>query len=62
VFLASDSKFTLSLGLYSFIQQFTTQWGNIMAAGTLATLPVLFFFFLLQRSLTRGLVAGATKG
>ena len=62
VFLASDSKFTLSLGLYSFIQQFTTQWGNIMAAGTLATLPVLVFFFLLQRSLTRGLVAGATKG
>jgi ABC-type glycerol-3-phosphate transport system permease component len=62
VFLASPGKFTLSLGLYSFIQQFTTQWGNIMAAGTLATLPVLVFFFLLQRSLTRGLVAGATKG
>ena len=63
VFLASGDKFTLSLGLYSFIQQFTTQWGNIiMAAGTLATLPVLVFFFLLQRSLTRGLVAGATKG
>ena len=62
VFLASPGKFTLSLGLYSFIQQFTTQWGNIMAAGTLATLPVLLFFFLLQRSLTRGLVAGATKG
>lgn len=62
VFLATPSKFTLSLGLYSFIQQFTTQWGNIMAAGTLATLPVLFFFFLLQRFLTRGLVAGATKG
>jgi ABC-type glycerol-3-phosphate transport system permease component len=62
VFLATPGKFTLSLGLYSFIQQFTTQWGNIMAAGTLATLPVLVFFFLLQRSLTRGLVAGATKG
>jgi ABC-type glycerol-3-phosphate transport system permease component len=62
VFLASPSKFTLSLGMYSFIQQFTTQWGNIMAAGTLATLPVLVFFFLLQRALTRGLVAGATKG
>jgi len=62
VFLASPGKFTLSLGLYSFIQQFTTQWGNIMAAGVLATLPVLVFFFLLQRSLTRGLVAGATKG
>lgn len=62
VFLASNKNYTLSLGMYSFIQQYTTQWGNIMAAGTLTTLPVLVFFFLLQRALTRGLVAGATKG
>jgi ABC-type glycerol-3-phosphate transport system permease component len=62
IFLASNSRYTLSLGMYSFIQQYTTQWGNIMAAGTLTTLPVLVFFFLLQRALTRGLVAGATKG
>jgi ABC-type glycerol-3-phosphate transport system permease component len=62
VFLASNARYTLSLGMYSFIQQYTTQWGNIMAAGTLTTLPVLVFFFLLQRALTRGLVAGATKG
>ncbi|HYH10945.1 MAG TPA: carbohydrate ABC transporter permease [Thermomicrobiales bacterium] len=62
VFLASPEKYTLSIGMYSFIQQFTTQWGNIMAAGTLTTLPVLLFFFLLQRTLTRGLIAGAMKG
>jgi ABC-type glycerol-3-phosphate transport system permease component len=62
VFLASNDKFTLSLGMYSYIQQFTTQWGNIMAAGVLSTIPVLIFFFMLQKSLTRGLVAGATKG
>jgi ABC-type glycerol-3-phosphate transport system permease component len=62
VFLASQDKYTLSIGMYSFIQQFTTQWGNIMAAGTLTTLPVLVFFFVLQRALTRGLVSGAMKG
>ncbi len=62
VFLASPGKYTLSIGMYSFIQQFTTQWGNIMAAGTLTTLPVLIFFFVLQRTLTRGLIAGAMKG
>lgn len=62
VFLASPSKYTLSIGTYSFIQQFTTQWGNIMAAGTLTTIPVLIFFFGLQRTLTRGLIAGAMKG
>jgi ABC-type glycerol-3-phosphate transport system permease component len=62
IFLASQDKYTLSIGMYSFIQQFTTQWGNIMAAGTLTTLPVLIFFFVLQRTLTRGLIAGAMKG
>jgi ABC-type glycerol-3-phosphate transport system permease component len=62
VFLASNDKYTLMLGMYSFIQQFTTQWGNIMAAGTLTTLPVLVLFFLIQRVLTRGLIAGAVKG
>ena len=41
IFIAQSSKFTLSLGMYGFIQQFTTQWGNIMAAGTLTTIPVL---------------------
>ena len=62
IFLASADKYTLGIGLYTFIQQFTTQWGNIFAASTIATIPVLVFFFLLQRALTRGLIAGATKG
>src|SRR4051812_28280717 len=62
IFIVSPEKYTLSLGLYTFISQFTTQWGNIMAAGVLTCLPALVFFFLLQRALTRGLIAGAMKG
>jgi len=62
IFIVSPEKYTLSLGLYTFITQFTTQWGNIMAAGVLTCLPALVFFFLLQRALTRGLIAGAMKG
>lgn len=62
IFLASNSKYTLMLGMYSFVEQFNTHWGDIMAAGALTTLPVLCLFFWLQRTLTRGLVAGATKG
>jgi ABC-type glycerol-3-phosphate transport system permease component len=62
IFIVSPERYTLSLGLYTFITQFTTQWGNIMAAGVLTCLPALVFFFLLQRALTRGLIAGAMKG
>ncbi len=62
IFLVSSDKYTLTLGLFTFINQFSTQWGNIMAAGVLTCLPALVFFFLLQRALTRGLIAGAMKG
>jgi multiple sugar transport system permease protein len=62
LFLVSPHKMTLTLGLFTFIRQYTTDWGYIMAAGILTCLPALVFFFLLQRALTRGLIAGAMKG
>ncbi len=62
LFLVSRDKMTLTLGLFTFIGQYTTEWGYIMAAGVLTCLPALVFFFLLQRALTRGLIAGALKG
>ena len=62
LFLVSRDKMTLTLGLFTFIGQYTTEWGYIMAAGVLTCLPALVFFFLLQRALTRGLIAGAMKG
>ncbi len=62
IFLVSRDKMTLTLGLFTFIGQYTTEWGYIMAAGVLTCLPALVFFFLLQRALTRGLIAGAMKG
>ncbi len=62
LFLVSPDKMTLTLGLFTFIRQYTTDWGYIMAAGILTCLPALVFFFLLQRALTRGLIAGAMKG
>lgn len=62
IFLVSREKMTLTLGLFTFIGQYTTEWGFIMAAGVLTCLPALVFFFLLQRALTRGLIAGALKG
>jgi ABC-type glycerol-3-phosphate transport system permease component len=62
IFLVTDTNYTLQMGLFTFIKQFNTQWNYLMTAAILTTIPVLIFFFGLQRFLTRGLIAGAMKG
>jgi multiple sugar transport system permease protein len=49
------------VGLANFFGQYTTDWGLVMTASVLATLPTLIIFFLLQRQLVSGLAAGAVK-
>jgi N,N'-diacetylchitobiose transport system permease protein len=61
-FLADDSKYTVAVGLRNFFGQYGTDWGAVMAGSTLITIPVMVFFVLVQRRLTAGLVAGASKG
>jgi sn-glycerol 3-phosphate transport system permease protein len=39
-----------------------TNWGVVMAGTVLVTAPVLVVFFLLQRRIVAGLVAGAVTG
>jgi ABC-type glycerol-3-phosphate transport system permease component len=62
-FLSTDTgKFTLPLYVTYFMGKGTTDWGAIMAASTMFTIPVLVFFLIVQRRLQSGLVAGAVKG
>lgn len=37
-------------------------WGEVLAACTLATLPVLILFIVLQRQFIRGILSGSVKG
>ncbi len=39
-----------------------TPWGQIMAAATLTTLPILVFTLLFQKHIVQGLTRGAVKG
>jgi len=39
-----------------------TDWGGVMAASTLISIPVVVFFLLVQRRLAFGLTAGAVRG
>jgi len=58
----SQSKFTLPIELTSFIGQYGTQWGSLMAASILVALPTLVIFLFLQKYLIAGLCRGSVKG
>jgi N,N'-diacetylchitobiose transport system permease protein len=58
---ASDN-YTVAIGLKQFFGEHTNEWGYVMAASTIITIPVMIFFVLVQRRLSSGLVAGAVKG
>ncbi len=52
---------TVTLGAQSFIGQFVVDWNALLAALTLAIIPVLVLYVLFSRQLMRGLTAGAIK-
>jgi len=53
---------TLPIAVAAQITQFDVKYGNLMAAGVLAALPVLVLAMLAQRHLTRGLTVGGVTG
>jgi multiple sugar transport system permease protein len=59
---SSSAASTFPVGLLAFVSKFSVDFGQMMAAGVLALLPVCFFFLFIQRYLVQGLTAGAMKG
>ncbi|WP_440099545.1 carbohydrate ABC transporter permease [Streptosporangium sp. H16] len=57
-----QGNYTMPVALRYFVSQRSVDWGAIMAASTLMTIPVIVFFLLVQRRMVSGLVAGAVKG
>lgn len=62
VILGSGDRRTLPVGVYNFVGSEVADWGPLMAATTLAVLPTLVLFLLVQRRITGGLTGGAVKG
>ena len=62
IYLTEQSSYPLSLGLFAFKAQRTTEWALLMAASTLATLPLVFVFFLTQRYFLQGITLTGLKG
>lgn len=61
-FLTDRDLWPASVGLATFVGQYTTPLSSVMAAALLFTLPAVLFFVLMQRRIVSGLTAGAVKG
>lgn len=55
IYLRSDEKYTLALGLQQFRSALLTEWGGLMAASTLVTLPIVVLFFFTQKTFIQGI-------
>ncbi len=62
IFVQSDDKRTIMLGIVSMKGQYTVAWGVQGAMSLLATLPTLFVFLRFQRYFIHGMTMGAVKG
>ena len=62
VFATDSSVKTLPIGLAEFSTEFNTDWGAVMAASMVMTLPIAILFLSMQRLFVGGMTAGATKG
>ncbi len=61
--LAQDFRVkTLPIGIAEFSTEFDTDWGAVMAASLIMTLPIAILFMLMQKMFVGGLTAGAVKG
>jgi multiple sugar transport system permease protein len=62
VYLLDEKRYTLSLALAMFKNQYDTQYGPMMAASALMTLPIIVLFFFTQRTFIQGVKMTGIKG
>lgn len=58
----SQGSRTWPVGLQLMVGEFQLPWGQLCAGGVISIVPIILFFSFIQRSLIRGLTAGAVKG
>lgn len=60
--MPNPSGWTVTVGIASFIGEFSIDWSGLMAAGILSTIPMLVLFVFLEPFLVRGMASGSVKG
>ena len=62
IYLKSESKKTIQLGLKMFISQYSSDYGLIMAGSVLSLIPLVIVFLCLQQYFVEGVAATGIKG
>lgn len=62
IYLNSESKFTLAVGILQFKGALVIAWGPMMAASVLVILPLIIMFFVGQKYFVKGIAASGVKG
>lgn len=62
LFLQDPNKGVLLQEVYKNVGPFSTNWTSFFPMLVLATLPLVIFYLLMQRSIIEGVVAGSVKG
>ena len=62
IILATNDTKTVPVAIFNFIAYAQIDWGGLMAAAVIITLPVLVITIITQKYVIRGLTAGAVKG
>lgn len=62
IYLSDQELYTLSLGIYEYRSQYGAEWGLLMAASVMITLPIILLFFFLQKIFVQGIALTGIKG
>jgi len=61
VLTSTEKARTIPVGVYDYVGDYFVNWGNMAAAGVIASMPALIFLILFSRWLISGLLSGALK-
>ena len=61
IFLNSENLFTLPLWVTQFKGAYSSDWGGLMAAASLAAVPFLIIFIIAQRQIVEGIALSGSK-
>ena len=60
--LTGKDTTTMPAAIFQFLSYLGVDWGGLMAASVVITIPIMIIALFLQRYIVAGLTAGATKG